>query len=530
MVADPVDVAVLGAGPNGLTAAAILARAGLRVTVLEAQREIGGAVRTAERTLPGYRHDLFSGFYPLAPVGPIGSLPLDRYGLEWCSFDRPYGGATPEGTGFAIERTPERTRGALARSSPHDAPGWDELWAAWQHAGRAILEPLFRPLGDIAPLLTLAVRLGSRRAFLGLLRLALAPARTLAETLFASDDARVWLAGNALHADLSPHDAGGGLLSLVLAGLAQEVGMPVPRGGAAALPAALRACLEDHGGRVRTASRVERVIVRGGRAVAVATTAGEIPVRHAILATIEPQQLFLRLVEEGALPSGFVRAVRRFEWGTGTFKLDCALSALPTFRAERINGVGVVHLGESIRALAAAAEEARDGLLPAHPFLIVGFHTIADPTRAPAGGHTLWVETHVPGRIMGDAAGAIRARDWTSAREPFADRILEELERYAPGIRGLVIGRLAQSPEDLFAANANLVGGDNAGGSFALHQQALLRPVPGWFRHRTPVRGLYLGGASTHPGAGVHGAAGANAARVLLGDLGMARRYRAAFR
>src|SRR5207253_410991 len=137
-----------------------------------------------------------------------------------------------------------------------------------------------------------------------------------------------------------------------------------------------------------------------------------------------------------------------------------------------------------------------------------GIHTLADPTRAPEGSHTLWIETHVPSQIRGDARGKITAREWAEAREPFADRLVEELAQYSPGVGAMIVGRHAASPEDLFALDANLVGGDNGGGSFGLHQQFVLRPVPGWFQHRTPIKGLYMGGASTHPGGGVHGAAG----------------------
>lgn len=526
MAGDP-DVIVIGAGPNGLTAAAILAGAGLEVLVLETADEVGGAVRTREASLPGYRHDVLSGFYPLARVGPISRLPLDRFGLEWCAIDRPYGGAAPGGAGFAVERDPYQTRRAMASA---DRPGWDELWWTWRQLGEPFLDVLFHPLGSIPPLLRLGGRLLSRRGIFEFARLALAPARTVAEESFVSEDARIWFVGSALHSDLAPEAAGSSLYSLVLMGLAQQVGMPVPRGGAQALADALRACVESRGGRVRTGERVERVLVRNRRAAGVATASGEIAARRAVLATVEPQRLFLRLLGDGALPERFLRAVRRYRWGTGTFKLDCALSGLPTFAADRLNGVGVVHLGESIDALSMATAEAAAGLLPSHPFLIAGFHTLADPTRAPAGGHTLWIETHVPARIRGDARGEIQAADWESARAPFAERILKELERYAPGARALVRGLHAQSPGDLEAADANLVGGDISGGSFALHQQLVLRPVPGWFRHRTPVRGLYMGGASTHPGGGVHGAPGANAARVLLGDLGLARRYNAALR
>jgi phytoene dehydrogenase-like protein len=521
---DP-DVVVLGAGPNGLTAAAILAGAGLRVLVLEAGARVGGAVQTAEVTAPGYRHDLFSGFYPLTPVGPIGRLPLERYGLEWCHFNRPFGGSTPVGKGIVVERTLQQTRQRWAQDNRQDLPGWDELWTTWQRAGHALLDVLFHPLGALPPLLKMPLALRTPQAFFDFVQVSLASARSLAERSFRSEDARVWFIGSALHSDLAPEAAGGAVYSLVLLGLGQEVGMPVPRGGAEALPRALRACIEDRGGSIRTGEAATRILVRRGRAVGVATASNEIAARRAVLATVEPQQLFLRLIDEGDLPAAFARAVRRYEWGTGIFKLDCALDGLPSFHAEHLNGTGVLHLGESTAMLTLASAQTSAGLLPAHPLLIVGIHTLADPTRAPSGGHTLWIETHVPFRIAGDAADTIHATDWDGAKEAFADRIIDELERYAPGVKSLVVGRYAQSPADLAAANANLVRGDNSGGSFALHQQLVLRPVPGWFRHRTPVRGLYVGGASTHPGAGVHGAAGANAARMLLGDLGLARRF-----
>jgi phytoene dehydrogenase-like protein len=522
-------VLVLGAGQNGLTAAALLAGAGLQVTVLEAAETVGGAVKTGEVTLPGYRHDLFSGFYPLARVGPIARLPLERYGLRWRSFDRPYGGVTPDGIGFVVEHTEPETRAGIHQRSPDDAPGWAELWTTWQRVGHPFLDVLFHPLGDLPPVLKLGLRLGSPQALFAFAQLSVMSARTLASQRLASEDARVWFIGSARHSDLAPEAAGSSMYALVLLGLGQEVGMPIPAGGAQALPDALRTLIEDRGGAVRTGERVEEILVRGGRAIGVRIPSGEILARRAILATIEPQQVFLRLLREGTIPSGFLQAVRRYEWGTAAFRLDLALSGLPIFKAEAMNGVGVLHLGESSHSLSGSSNEASRGLIPSHPFLIAGIHTIADPSRAPAGGHTLWLETHVPAHIVGDAAGKITATNWAEAKEPVAERMLDELERYAPGVRSLIRGWAARTPPELEAANANLVAGDISGGSYALHQQLVFRPVPGWFRHRTPLKGLYLGGASTHPGAGVHGAAGANAASILLGDLGLARRWRTAF-
>ncbi len=513
------DVVVVGAGPNGLTAAAWLARAGLRVLVLEANATIGGALRTAEVTRPGFRHDLFAGFFPLFPVGPIGSLPLARYGLAWCHFERPYGGATPGGPGVAVHATPAASAAAFGAAHVGDDVGYRALWAWWEWGGRALLDLLFHPLGDPRGVARGLLLLRHPRRLLEFSQLCVASAATVAAQHFAGEDARVWFVGSALHSDLAPEAAGGGAFSLTLAGLAQQVGMPVPRGGAQAIPEALRRYLAALACPVLTGQRARRIVVRDGRAVAVQTESDEFAARHAILATVEPHQLFLDLVGEGHLPPDFVRQVRRFRHGLGTFKLDCALAGLPPFTAPGLQRTGVFHLGESVAALTEAVQQAASGLLPARPLLIGGIHTLADPSRAPAGQHTLWLETHVPARILGDAAGEIAATSWGAAREAFADRLLAALERYAPGVGALVLARHAQTPEDLQAANANLVGGDITGGSYALDQQLVFRPAAGWFQHRTPLAGLYLGGASTHPGGGVHGGAGANAARVVLVDL-----------
>lgn len=515
---DP-DVVVLGSGPNGLTAACLLAEAGLQVLVLEAQGDFGGAVRSGEVTLPGFRHDLCSGFYPLFPVGPIGRLPLERFGLEWLRFQRPFGGGTPHGLGVTLGPRVAASSELFGRSSPRDAVGFRELADWWEWGGQMLLDVLYNPLGSPGPLLQVARRLPRLNKLLEFARLVSASAQTVADDYFESDDARLWFVGSALHSDLAPESAGGGAFSLTFLGLGQKVGMPIPRGGADRITAALLGYLASLGGRAMAGQRAERLLVRQDRVVAVRTSSDEFAVRKAVLATVEPQQLFLRLVGEQHLPSSFVERVGRFRWGSGTIKLDVALSGLPQFKAEALRGTGVLHLGDSCEALSIGTNAINRGYLPARPLLVGGFHTLADTSRAPDGQHTFWVESHVPYEIRGDAAGEIQSADWQAVKELFADRMLDELERFAPGAKGLVLARHVQSPVDLEAQNPNIVRGDIAGGSFDISQQLVFRPLPGWFRYRTPIKGLYLSGAATHPGGGVNGAAGANAARVLLGDL-----------
>ena len=521
-VASDADVVVIGAGPNGLVAGCLLARAGLRVLVLEASDVAGGAVRTAETTLPGFQHDLGAGFFPLAPVGPLGRLPLARYGLEWAGLGRSFGGGTPAGPGVALDSSPEASAELFGRASPSDAAGFAELLRWWRWGGSALLDLFFNPLGSPAPARTLLPRLRQPRRLLEFAQLATSTARRAAERYFASEEARVWFVGSGLHSDLGPESAGGGAFGLVFLGLAQQFGMPIPRGGADRIISALVRYLEDLGGRLVTGQPVERIVVRAGRARAVIAAGREVVARKAILATVAPRQVLLELADSCDLPTDFVRQVVQIPRGVATLKLDLALAGPPPFQAAALRDTLVLHLGESLQALSEGTLAAGYGLLPAQPFLIAGSHTLADPSRAPAGRHTFWAECHVPYRIRGDQAGSIAASDWTEAKERYADRMLVLLERFAPGFGQLVLARRVHSPVDLERLDSSLIEGDITGGSFELSQQLVFRPVPGWFQHRTPVRGLYLGGAGTHPGGGVHGGPGANAARVLLFDLRLA--------
>jgi phytoene dehydrogenase-like protein len=518
---DP-DVIVLGSGPNGLVAACTLALKGLRVLVLEANEVIGGGARTAELTLPGYRHDICSAFHPLAHVGPISDLPLAEHGLTWCHSAQPYGGATPMGPGVALGKTPEMSAESFDRAMHGDGDGWRELLHWWEWGGPAFLSLLFNPIGHPAPVLRGTPLLRHPRRLLEFAQLMSSSAAALVGRTFRGDDARIWLTGSVLHSDLSPDDAGGAAFGLMLCGLAQRVGMPIPRGGAGAIATALRRLLESLGGEVLSGREATRIVVREGRAAAVQAGGEEFTSRYAVLATVEPKRLFSDLVGAGHLPGNFVKLVRRFRWGTGVFTVHCALDGLPDFRAEALHGTLAFHLGRSVEELRTGVTDSRNGMLSAHPLLIAGIHTLIDPSRAPDGRHTLWAMTHVPSQIAGDSAGAIRGRTWQEARAPFLERLLDEIDVHAPGFRGLVLAAEGQTPDDLHAQNANLVGGDIGSGSYMLDQQLVFRPLPGWFRYQTPIKGLYMSGAATHPGGGVHGAAGANAARVLLADLRLA--------
>jgi phytoene dehydrogenase-like protein len=369
------------------------------------------------------------------------------------------------------------------------------------------------PAALLAPLLAFSppVRLGIGN----LIRFGLAGLRSPAawsRRHFRTEAARRVIPGLALHVDLGPEDFAGAGLGLTLALLAATNGFPVPVGGARSVARALVNRLEVHGGKLHLGCRVDHIIVRQERAVAVKTGDGqEIAFKHAVLADVGAPALYLRMVAAEHMPGWVRRSMRRFRYGWGTFKMDWALSAPVPWSAAEAREAAVVHAGDSIDDLIAFTRQARAGRLPANPYLVIGQQSLVDPSRAPPGGQTLWAYSHVPSLLPGS---------WDKNREAFADRIEARIEALAPGFRQLIRARAIHTPEDLERMDENLVGGDLGGGSARFTQQLFFRPIFPYFRYRTPVRGLYLASASAHPGAGVHGACGFNAAHIALHDCG----------
>jgi phytoene dehydrogenase-like protein len=496
------DAVIIGSGPNGLVAAATLARAGWRVRVLEAKSRPGGAVYSLPTTIPGFLHDIGAAFFPFGQVSPaFRQLDLIGAGLRWR--EGVYESAHParDGTCVCIARDVDRA----ARTFGADADAWRRL-AAWQAAmGPRLAEALLCPLTDFRSVLRLG--LGN---ILGLTEAGLSTSAGYARRHFKTEAARRLLPALALHVDLGPHDFSGAALALVLALLAAGSGFLVPEGGARSITQAILKRLEEAGGQLQLNAHVDRILVRQGRAVAVRTNQGdEIPVKRAILADVGPKALYFKLLPEDAVP-GYLRGViKEFRYGWGTFKMDWAMSAPVPWLAGQARQSAVVHTGESIEDLSAFTDEVRAGLLPTNPYLVIGQQSLFDPTRAPAGCQTLWAYSRVPSRL---------AKGWAAHKEGLADRIEQRIEKLAPGFRASILGRAIFSPDDLEALNENLVGGDLGGGSAQFTHQLFWRPAFPYFRYRTPVRGLYLASASTHPGAGVHGACGFNAARQALRD------------
>ncbi|WP_329042327.1 NAD(P)/FAD-dependent oxidoreductase [Streptomyces sp. NBC_00178] len=512
------DAVVIGAGPNGLVAANLLADAGWSVEVLEAQPEPGGAVRSDRGVHPDYVSDVCSSFYPLAAASPVlADLELHREGLRWAHAPRVLAHPMRDGRCAVLERRRADTAAGLDALEPGDGDSWLGLHDVWTRLGPDIVEALFTPFPPVRSVARLAVRLRAAGG-LRLARSLVLPVRRLGDEEFSGEAGKLLLAGNALHADLAPEAAGSGGFGWLMSMLGQSYGFPVPVGGASALTRALVGRLERRGGAVRCGERVTRVLVRQGRAVGVRTAGGEeVPASRAVIADVSAPALYEELVESRHLPARLSADLRRFQWDFATFKVDWALDGPVPWTAHEASGAGTVHLADGVNGLTRFAAQISMGQVPDRPFLLFGQMTTADPTRSPAGTESAWAYTHVPHRVGGDAGDDGLTGRWDRReREAMGDRVEAEVERWAPGFRSRIVARRLLAPPALQDLDANLRGGAINGGTTSMHQQLVFRPTPGTGRPETPVKGLYLASASAHPGGGVHGAPGANAAHAAL--------------
>ncbi len=506
--ADHADAIVIGSGPNGLTAATLLARAGWSVTVLEGNPVIGGAVASEEMTVPGYVHDPFSAFYGVLHCSPVfEELNLARR-VDWATFDVPVAASvSPERAGLCYADA-EQTAKGLGAIAPRDAGAWRDMVAWWDKVGRHFFRMVTSPLGALGPTLRVgaAVKL---RGGLELAQTMLAPIDAVAAAKFDSDEAQLLISAGASHANVSTSATGSAPGALILALAAQTKNMPIPVGGAGRLAEGFAAAAIEAGVTIVVNASVARVVVKNGRAVGVETTDGRaFSAKRAVVADTHARNLFGGLVTEDELPPEFVSALRWFRPGSGIFKLDLALNGLPNWQVEGLQRAGVVHVLGTTADMARTYGQIESGVLPSAPMLIVGQQSIVDRSRAPEGGQTLWIETHVPAR---PAEGS-----WSQCADMFKERVIDRLDAHAPGLREQIVGAAVHTPPDLEARNPNLVDGDLGGGGVGMHQQLVFRPVRGWFRYSTPVKGLYLCSASAHPGGGVHGMGGRNCAQRVL--------------
>jgi phytoene dehydrogenase-like protein len=511
------DAVVVGSGINSLACAALLAREGWDVCVLEREAQLGGAIKTAELTEPGYIHDVFSAWHPLWVGGPAHAElaeELAARGLEYLNTEHPTAAAFPDGGSSFLSTN------ADANAVAHGA-AWTEAMAElganaelvfgvlgtelWSSAGAGLALRAYRRLG--------------RRGLAAFGGEVVQSSRDWLTTAFESESTHGLLAPWVLHTGLGPDAATSGFMNRVIAFAIEAGGMPIPRGGGARLVDALARLIEDNGGSLHTGMDVERVLVSDRRAGGVRTTGGNVfAARRAVVCNVTPTQLYGRLVE---LDDDVARAGRRFRFGRSEMQIHYALSEPPRWDGdERLAQTAIVHLTPGLDGVSRAVNEAERGLLPAEATVVVGQPLTMDESRAPQGGGLLWIQLQeLPWQVKGDAAGELDVGDgtWTeSLRERYADRIQRRIAHHIPNFESSIRKRVVLSPADLEAANINLERGDPYSGSLALDQNFLWRPFAQQPGHRTPVRGLFHIGASTWPGPGLGGGSGTLVARELL--------------
>ena len=521
-VNDEFDAVFVGAGHNALAAAVHMAARGWKVGVFEQAEAPGGAVKSGEYTLPGFRHDwgamnlsLFAGSAFFKQHGEE----LVASGLEFVPVDRPFASTFPDGRWCGVTMDAEATAERIASFSKQDAERWKALSAEFGKDAPHIL----RLLGSSMKIHSIAYflyKLFVERGAAGMLqmvRFLLASPRAYLSENFESPEVRAMLAAWGMHLDFAPDVAGGAVFPYLEGMAGQAFGMALGKGGADTIINAMVATIRAKGGVVESNAPVARILTEGGRASGIELADGrKISASKAVVAGVAPSAL--ERLTGGTEPT-FDAAMENFVHAPGTMMIHLALSDLPGWAAgEELKSFAYVHVAPSLDQMARTYQQAQAGLLPDEPILVVGQPTVFDPSRAPNGRHVLWVQVRMaPGDIRGDAKGEIEARDWAGAAEPFAERALDILERYAPGTRKKILGRRVVTPADLERDNPNLVGGDQVCGSHHMSQHFLFRPARSHADGSTPTQNLHLTGAAVWPGAGTGAGSGFLLARKLAG-------------
>ncbi len=466
---------VIGAGPNGLAAAIVLAQAGLQVDMLEAQPTPGGAVRTLELTLPGFRHDFGSAVFPLGAASPFfSSLPLADHGLEWIHSPAPLAHPLDDGTAVMLECDLSEAGDSLGV----DGLAWDKLMRPFVESWTEFAPEVLRPVRFIPRHPWLMARFGM---------VALRSAGAVASR-FRSERTRALFAGLAAHSFLSLDEPLSTSFAMMMAVSAHVVGWPIPRGGAQSITDALCGYFSTLGGKVTTSSPVRNL----------PALASVLPKYDLFLCDLSPRQLVE--VAGQRLSDSYKRQLGKYRYGSGVFKVDYALNAPIPWKARDCLRATSVHLGGSFEEIATSEKAVRSGHHAEHPFVLLAQPSLFDSTRAPGGKHTAWAYCHVP----------------NGSTFNMLERLEDQIERFAPGFRDCILARRVFSPADLESMDANLVGGDVGGGALDI-RQFLFRPT--WRHYATSARDIYICSASTPPGGAVHGMCGYHAAKMALARL-----------
>jgi phytoene dehydrogenase-like protein len=514
------DHIIIGSGINGLVAAAMLAKKGRRVLVLERNNRFGGALRTEQATAPGFTHDVMAATWVLFMTSPAGAAlgpDLAAHGMEYCHTAHPTAVLRPNGDALVCTTDQAGNIAAWEALAPGDGA------AHARDVGGVLADApfLFALLGGnlwswpTAKLMFGQIRKRGLRGLAAWMGSALTPARGWLETTYQSPLVQALWAPWVLHCGLTPESTYSGQMGKVIAFAVEAAGAPIIKGGSGAAVRAFESLITAQGGQMRVNADVDEILVRDGRVQGVRLKGGEVIAAPSVLASVTPGQLYGRLLKDVNLPEDRA-AAKMFRHGRGNFQLHYALSGQPEWIAPGLEDVALIHLSDGIDAVSKSANEAERGLFPETPTICVGQPHRLDPTRAPEGKAVLWLQIpDAPRVIKGDAAGEITARDWATAREAFADRLEAILRRHIRNFDAIKIVRRAYSPADLEEMNCNLVGGDPYGGQCGIDQFFIWRPFAHSTNGTSAVRGLIQIGASTHPGPGLGGGSGFNAAKRL---------------
>lgn len=520
-----IDTLLVGSGINSLVCAAMLAKQGHRVHVLERENMLGGCIRTEALTAPGYLHDTLSAAHPLFVAGPAyAALGADLHatGLSYCNTQSPTAVLLPDGRHLVLRNARQDNITQFETLAAGDGQAYAQAMSALEGNAELIFTLLGQELWSAAVFTTLAKKvwksgLQPTSAFAGQ---SLQSARAWLETNFKSELIHALLAPWVLHCGLGPESAMSGLMAQVVAFTLEAVGMPMVEGGNAQTVRAFQTLIEKHGGSFQCNADVAHVILKQGKAIGVTLSSGESLYARHVVCNVTPTQLYTRLIPQDQCPPAIRQQAQAYRYGKGNMQIHLALSEMPQWSAPALGDVAYVHLTPGLNGVAKAVDEAQRGMLPAEGTIVVGQPSALDASRAPAGGCVLWIQLpECPRHIAGDAAGLIDTPTdgaWTEAvREAYANRIIARLALHIPNLERSVVGRKVISPADLEKLNINLVGGDPYSGECSLDQFLMWRPLPGVKNHETPFKNLWHIGASTHPGPGLGGVSGLHVAQHL---------------
>ncbi|RLC09149.1 MAG: NAD(P)/FAD-dependent oxidoreductase [Deltaproteobacteria bacterium] len=517
------DVIIIGAGHNSLTAALYLQKAGLSVLIIEQAKIAGGAAKTAEILEPGFKHDLFAsniGLFMGSRIYNDFKEEFHQNGFDIVVGDQPFSSVFPDGKCVRVYTDGEKTLREFERHSHHDANAWSEMISYFQKVAPHLFPILQLPMPSLKPFVHLwkMYRQCGSQELLELIRVLLMSPRQFLDERFETDEVKALLSPWAFHLGLSPDCAGGATFSFLESAVDHLNGLALSKGGVGNMINAMVRAIETRGGQFVLGQAVSEIVVKKGTACGVKTADGvTYNAKKAVMANVTPKQ-FIKLVSEKELPENFVVKSKNYRFGPGTLMIHFTLEhALEWEAAEDLADSAYVHIAPYMSDIAATYSQVVEGYLPASPLLVVAQQSRLDSARAPEGKHVLWVQVRAfPHRPRGDALGEIKIGNWNEMKEPILNRIIDKIGQFAPNIREIVRKAVVWTPQDLEDENPNIVGGDMVGGSHHLDQNFFFRPFSGWSRYKTPVKQLYLTGASTWPGGGLNATSGHLAAMQLL--------------